>query len=171
MTGYRTQIVPYFPKLLLRTLSPQSPWDACWNEFLRKLSLWCSVFWPSHLSRRWRRIFWKAKMSMECKPYVSRHEVHTENYACPFLFWMWFGNLANFTHILQGHFNWPNSEIPECTCSISQNAPFRTEMCTFLFWMEHSGIWNRCILGIVKLVHCIGAIMRPFQYQWSKNGK
>ena len=44
------------------------------------------------------------------------------------------------------------SQIPECTCSISQNAPFRTEMCTFLFWMEHSGIWNRCILGFVNQV-------------------
>ena len=49
--------------------------------------------------------------------------------------------------------NWPNSQIPECTCSISHNAPFRTEMCTFLFWMEHCGIWNRCILGFVKLVY------------------
>ena len=26
-------------------------------------------------------------------------------------------------------------------------------MCTFLFWMEHCGILNRCILGFVKLVH------------------
>ena len=26
-------------------------------------------------------------------------------------------------------FNWPNSRIPECTCSISHNAPFRTEIC------------------------------------------
>ena len=59
------------------------------------------------------------------------------------------------------HTNWPNSEIPECTCSISQNAPFRTEMCTFLFWMEHSGIWNRCILGFVKLVHCPSALHIP----------
>ena len=42
------------------------------------------------------------------------------------------------------------SHIPECTCSISHNAPFRTEMCTFLFWMEHCGIWNRCILGFFK---------------------
>ena len=49
------------------------------------------------------------------------------------------------------YLNWPNSQIPECTCSISQNAPFRTEMCTFLFWMEHSGIWNRCILGFKKI--------------------
>ena len=50
--------------------------------------------------------------------------------------------------------NWPNSQIPKCTCSISHNAPFRTEMCTFLFWKEHCGIWNRYILGFVKLVYC-----------------
>ena len=50
--------------------------------------------------------------------------------------------------------HWPNSQIPECTCSISHNAPFRTEMCTFLFWMGHCGIWNKCILGFVKLVSC-----------------
>ena len=35
-----------------------------------------------------------------------------------------------------------NSHIPECTCPIPHNAPFRTEMCTFLFWMEHFGIWH-----------------------------
>ena len=46
--------------------------------------------------------------------------------------------------------NRPISHILECTCSISHNAPFRTEMCTFLFWMEHCGIWNRCILGFVN---------------------
>ena len=47
-------------------------------------------------------------------------------------------------------FNKPISQIPECTCSISPSASFRTEMCTFLFWMEHCGIWNRCILGFVN---------------------
>ena len=41
-------------------------------------------------------------------------------------------------------------KYPECTCSISHNVPFRTEMCTLLFWMEHCGIWNRCILGFAK---------------------
>ena len=35
--------------------------------------------------------------------------------------------------------NRPFSQIPECTCSISHNAPLRTEMCTFLFSMEHCG--------------------------------
>ena len=49
--------------------------------------------------------------------------------------------------------NKPISQIPECTCSISHNAPFRTEMCTFLFWMEHYGIWNRCILGFLNWVN------------------
>ena len=48
--------------------------------------------------------------------------------------------------------NWPNSQMPECIYSISHNAPFRTEICTFLFSMEHCGISNRCILGFVKLV-------------------
>ena len=48
---------------------------------------------------------------------------------------------------------WPNSQIPECTCSISHNSPFRTEMCTFLFWMGHCGTWNWCILGFVKLFY------------------
>ena len=43
--------------------------------------------------------------------------------------------------------NWPNSQIPQCTCSISHKATFRTEMCTFLFWMLHCGIWNRCHVG------------------------
>ena len=48
--------------------------------------------------------------------------------------------------------NWFNSQIPECNCSISHNVPFRTDIRAFLFWMEHCGMWNRCILGFVKLV-------------------
>ena len=36
--------------------------------------------------------------------------------------------------------NGPNSQIPECTCTISHNAPFRTEMCTFLCWMR--ALWD-----------------------------
>ena len=28
------------------------------------------------------------------------------------------------------------------------------EMCTFLMWMVHCGIWNRCILWFEKLVYC-----------------
>ena len=51
--------------------------------------------------------------------------------------------------------NWPNSQIPECTCLISHNVPFKTDMCSFLFWMEHYGMWNTCILGFVKLVYSL----------------
>ena len=46
--------------------------------------------------------------------------------------------------------NWSNSQIPQCTCSIFHNASFRTEMYTFLFWMVHCVIWNRCIVGFVR---------------------
>ena len=46
------------------------------------------------------------------------------------------------------------SQIPECTCSVSHSAPFGIEMYTFLFWMEHRGIWNRYILGFVNWVSC-----------------
>ena len=57
------------------------------------------------------------------------------------------------------NFNRPTSQIPDCTGFISHNAPFRTEMCTFLFWMEHlwdieqvhSGI---CELGQLNLRRC-----------------
>ena len=48
---------------------------------------------------------------------------------------------------------WTISQIPECTSSISHNALFRTEMWTFLFWIEHCGIWNRCILRFVNSVN------------------
>ena len=48
--------------------------------------------------------------------------------------------------------NKPISQIPKCTCHISHNAPFRTEMYTFLFWMLYCGTWDRCILGFVRLI-------------------
>ena len=42
--------------------------------------------------------------------------------------------------------NWLNSQILQCTRPISHNAPFRTEMCTFLFWMVYC--------GVCELVYC-----------------
>ena len=50
--------------------------------------------------------------------------------------------------------NRPISQISQCTCPISHNAPFRTEMCTFLFWMVYFGVWNRCIVRFVKWIYC-----------------
>ena len=38
----------------------------------------------------------------------------------------------------------------QCICSISHNAPFRAEMCTFLLWMVLCGIWNRCLARFVN---------------------
>ena len=46
--------------------------------------------------------------------------------------------------------NRPISQIPQCICSISHNAPFRTEMYPFLFWMVNCGIWNWCVVGFVN---------------------
>ena len=63
-------------------------------------------------------------------------------------------------------FNWANLQIPECTCSISHNVPFRTEMYTFLFWMEHCGIWNRCILGFVKYVYRKWSVCSSINWKW-----
>ena len=57
--------------------------------------------------------------------------------------WVW-GNAVQ---------NWPNSQIPQCIYPISHDAPFRTEMWTFRFWMVYCGIWNKCIVAFVKLVY------------------
>ena len=46
--------------------------------------------------------------------------------------------------------NRPISQMPECTCFISHNAPF-------LFWMEHCGIWNRVILAFVNQINSMKA--------------
>ena len=45
------------------------------------------------------------------------------------------------------------SHIPHCSCPISDAALFRTEICTFLFWMVHCGICDRCIVGFENLVY------------------
>ena len=50
--------------------------------------------------------------------------------------------------------NRQNWQIPQSTCSISHNAPFRTEMCTFLFWMVHCGKWDKCLVRFVRWVFC-----------------
>ena len=68
--------------------------------------------------------------------------------------------LLGFPHIIHLHAcimiagsksrdNRPISEILLSICFISHNAPLRTEICTFLFWMMHCGIWNWCIVGFL----------------------
>ena len=60
--------------------------------------------------------------------------------------------------------NRPFSQIPQCTSPISHNAPFRTEMCTFLFWMLHCGIWDWCIVEFVQQVNCHGIDLVLLEY-------
>ena len=43
--------------------------------------------------------------------------------------------------------NKPNSQIPQCACHISHNAPFRT------FWKVHCGIWDRGTAWFMRLVY------------------
>ena len=56
--------------------------------------------------------------------------------------------------------NRPYSQIPQCTCPISLNTPFKIEMSTFLFWMVCCWTWDRCIVGFVRLVYSQKAL-RP----------
>ena len=46
--------------------------------------------------------------------------------------------------------DWPNFPNPTMHLSLSHHAPFRTEMCSFLFWIVHCGIWDRCIVRFVR---------------------
>ena len=65
----------------------------------------------------------------------------------------------NYTHSLHGYFtgNRPISQIPQCIRQTSHNAPFcnrNVHMCAhFCQKMVHCGIWDRCIMGFVRLVY------------------
>ena len=61
--------------------------------------------------------------------------------------------------VVANRMNW---QIPQCTCHLSHNAPPRTEMCTFLFWMVHYEIRKRCfwdlwIRSIADIFKCTDA--------------
>ena len=51
----------------------------------------------------------------------------------------------NVTFLLLWPFNWTNSQIPQCTCSMPHNAPFIREICT--------SVQNNA-LGDMAQVHC-----------------
>ena len=42
------------------------------------------------------------------------------------------------------------SQIPQCTCSISHNVLFRTEMCTFLFWCA---LWDIYVYSGISVLN------------------
>ena len=88
-----------------------------------------------------------------------QHKIHTKS----FIQWSLM-NILNLISILahsstarepRQNFNRPISQIPQCSCSISHNAPFKSEVFTFLLQMLHCGIWNRCIWGLVNLIYGI----------------
>ena len=53
--------------------------------------------------------------------------------------------------------NWPNSQIPQCTCPLSHNTPFcnrNVHMCAHLCYkMLHCGTSVWCIVGFVRWVY------------------
>ena len=55
------------------------------------------------------------------------------------------------------HCNRPISQVPQCIRQISHNAPFcnrNVHTCAhFCYKMVHYGIWDRSIMGFVRLVH------------------
>ena len=69
--------------------------------------------------------------------------------------YVWFHALkcSNWSHM-----NTPNLQTPKCTCPIPHNTP---EMCTFLFWMVHSGIWDRRVLEFLCLVYWLTGTYIP----------
>ena len=62
---------------------------------------------------------------------------------------------ASFRGMSLAILNWPVAQFPQCTSLTPHNAPFRTEMCTFLFWMMHCGIQDWCIVGFVRLIYFV----------------
>ena len=55
-------------------------------------------------------------------------------------------------------------QISQCSSHISHNAPFRTEMCKFLFRMVHCGTWD---MGIVGFVNLLIFDSRPVIFEWT----
>ena len=72
-----------------------------------------------------------------------------------------FYKIENFSNgeINELGFSKPNprslEQILQCSCPISNVAPFKTKICTILFWMVHRGICDRCIVGFVRLVYLL----------------
>ena len=46
-----------------------------------------------------------------------------------------------------------NSHVPKCICPISHNEPIKTATLKFLFWIAQCGIWDKYIVGFVRLVN------------------
>ena len=69
---------------------------------------------------------------------------------------------------ISGSGNWPNSQIAEYTRSISHNAPFRPEMCTFLFEIKHFGFVKLVYFGWIDIGACQGHFICIIGSRYSK---
>ena len=65
------------------------------------------------------------------------------------IIWTWGYSFTSDAPIDQSHKYWNTSAIYPTIHPIS------TEICTFQFQVLHSGIWDRCIMGIVRWVYWI----------------
>ena len=99
--------------------------------------------------------------------YVGSFYIPDYSFRVLIMYWSEQFNCISCTHRWVVHHNCTTSRIPQCSRSLSHNAPFRIEMCTFLFWMVSCGIWNRCIVRFVRLI-CVhkmsNKICRPSNY-------
>ena len=142
------------------------PLDLTDKSTLVQVMAWCRQATSHYLSQCWSRSMspndvtrpqWVKRLSPLPEPILTKfYEViwyhqwaqnfHASLTLCPTIcgiYTLWF------------RFPWwidSISQIPQCTCSISHHAPFRTKMCKFLFWKLHDGMWDRCIAGFVNLI-------------------
>ena len=76
---------------------------------------------------------------------------------CFLLFLESVGRIAVYIRCIQTSYVYrPNSQTPQFTHPISHSAPFRTDVCAFLFWMAHCGICDRCIVGFMRSANWSG---------------
>ena len=134
---------------------------SCWCVFLRTqmaINKHCLMYWlgaefgTNYCMKIWS-IPWTHICTHQCLPNGCYSNDGWVSYVYLYSYWSLAVGVWEKSIKLENA-NWPDSQVPECTCSISHNAPFRTDTCKFLFWMEHfCSEWNRCILWGVKLFY------------------
>ena len=87
----------------------------------------------------------------ECVGTIFRNDITPPRVPILKLWSLWsFGKMNVYNSFVLMIGNWPNSQIPQRTCPKYHNASFRTEICSFLFWMLYFGIeyWAAALWGL-----------------------
>ena len=152
------------------------------DTFMHQLVLQCSPIWPS-LNITWQTlsVYWLIWLCLWGYIASALTQWHLYKMATALLMTFsdasyWYKNMSfwiefrfsvfdygpNDNKIIISSGNWCNSQIPQCTCSISHNAPFRTECAHFCSeWSivgfgthAFSDLWNRSIecCGLLSVV-------------------